>query len=54
MISQSEGPTGHVGTQSDSKWDTVLPWMGHHFAMMGHKETPTDIILTSVGVMVKR
>jgi hypothetical protein len=44
MISQSEGPTGHVGTRRDSKWDTILrrwdtilPWMGHHFVQMGHK-----------------
>jgi hypothetical protein len=33
---QSEGPTGHVGTRRDSKWDTISPWMGHHFAKMGH------------------
>jgi hypothetical protein len=37
MIPQSEGPTGHVGTRRDSKWDTILPWMGHHFAQMGHQ-----------------
>mgnify|MGYP001821974960 CR=1 FL=1 len=29
--------TGHVGTRRDSKWDTVLPWMGHHFVQMGHE-----------------
>jgi hypothetical protein len=37
---------GYVGTRRDSKWDTVLPWMGH-------EGTPRDTILTSVGVMVK-
>jgi hypothetical protein len=40
MIPQSEGPTGHVGTRRDSKWDTILPWMGHHFAQMGHHSVP--------------
>lgn len=25
------------GTQVDSKWDTILPWTGHHFARMGQK-----------------
>jgi hypothetical protein len=28
--------------------------MGHHFGHMGHERTPTDTILTSVGVMVKQ
>jgi hypothetical protein len=25
------------GIQVDSKWNTILPWMGHHFAKMGHE-----------------
>ena len=47
MISQSEGSTGHVG-------DTSGHHMGHHFAEMGHKGTPTDIKMVSHVVIVKR
>jgi len=36
-ISSVPALTGHVGTRRDSKWDTILSWMGHHFAQMGHQ-----------------
>ena len=55
-----EGPTGHVGTRRDSKWDTILArwdtkWdtNGHHSAKMGHEGTPRDTILVSLVIMVK-
>jgi hypothetical protein len=30
-------PAGHLRTRRDSKWDTILSWMGHHFGSMGHQ-----------------
>ena len=44
IIPQLEGLTGHVGTRRDSKWDTILSWMGHqmghYLAPMGHHFVP--------------
>jgi hypothetical protein len=32
-----DGTPERLGTQRDSKWDTILSWMGHQFAQMGHQ-----------------
>ena len=64
-MSSVPASTGHVGTRRDSRWDTILSWMGHHFGSMGHqmghqsakvghKGTPTDTISTSPALWSKR
>jgi hypothetical protein len=49
LIASLARSSRHVGTRTDSKWDTILSWMGHqmrhylapmghHFVPMGHKK----------------
>jgi hypothetical protein len=48
------GRMGHHSAKMGQHFVQMGHEMGHHFGRMGHKGAPTDTILVSVGVMVKR